>query len=62
VSWDGHREVIFNNRWRIDNTIENMGTYNFFSPTGLSSKKHWDYDVLPYKRWWNANWDRQIFN
>jgi len=64
VSPDGHREVIFSYLdWSIDNSIENMGTYNFFAPNfDFEGWDHLKYDVDPWKLWWNWLDDKQITN
>jgi hypothetical protein len=64
VSSDWHKEVIFSYLdWKIDNSVENMWTYNFYAPE-FNGKwlYHMVYDVWPYKRWWNGPWDMHYKN
>jgi uncharacterized protein RhaS with RHS repeats len=48
------REVVIRKDGSIDNSIENMGTFNY-GPDPLSMK-HVLYDVLPYEMWGNTPW------
>jgi hypothetical protein len=52
----GHKEVVFRyDTWEIDNSPENMWTYNYFNPNGSITDKlnHWRFDILPYYDYWN---------
>ena len=51
------QEVIFNSKGEIVTDIENIGTYNYFSPEGLPGILHIFVDVIPYYRWGNGEKD-----
>ncbi|MCH2188406.1 DUF6531 domain-containing protein [Candidatus Gracilibacteria bacterium] len=54
ISPDGHREVVFDYKTgERDNSPENMGTYNYYSPI-THPKLHKEYDVDPYFEWGNT--------
>ena len=58
ISPDGHREVVFySDRKTINNTDEDMGTYNFASPKD-NPVGHFFVDVLPYWFWGNNENDK----
>jgi hypothetical protein len=49
-----HSENVFDSNGNLVTDPENMGTYNFFSPSGPSGLLHLRYDVNPYLKWGNS--------
>jgi hypothetical protein len=56
ISGDGRFEVVYNKhgeKLTVDNDPLNMGTFNYANQSE-SSVKHYQYDIEPYLKWWNA--------
>ncbi|MBQ7208986.1 MAG: hypothetical protein IJS01_14400 [Lentisphaeria bacterium] len=52
------QEIIFNADGKIVTDIENIGTYNYFPPTGVANNfLHVLFDVVPYYKWGNSEED-----
>jgi hypothetical protein len=64
VSTDGHMEAVYDKDGYLVESDENVGTYNYYSPNGLSGVAHTVVDVLPWYIWGNSEndktsgWDR----
>jgi hypothetical protein len=60
VAQDGKKEAVFDYHWNVILNDEDLGTYNFFSPT-TNAIKHIRYDVKPWEEWWNTRNDSTTY-
>ena len=57
ISPDGHHEAVYYSNGKLNNTPEDIGTYNVFSSGGNAIERylgHGIWDVLPYMLWGNS--------
>jgi len=52
ISLDWHQELIYMHNWFLEKDIEDIWTYNFYSPLE-EAVLHSKYDIDTYYEWWN---------
>lgn len=49
-----HQQAVYDSKGQLVKTPENMGTFDFSSPSLASLREHWEMDVNPWIEWGNS--------